>query len=94
MKCTLKKKAWLYRLFDVTTSERSFKVEYDGKGLGFERVLVQNEVVDLKKTLYWYAPRFEFMIGSLPAVIEVRVWIWLQIKSIRLIVSGEEIYAE
>ena len=94
MHCTLQKKAWLYRRFDVTTAEGCFKVEYDGKGHGFECVLVKNEIADLKKTVYRFAPRFDFMIGSLPAKLEVLVWLWLQIKSIKLEVNGQEVYAE
>ena len=94
MECKLKKKAWLYRLFEVVTPEGQFKVEYNGRGMGFERVLVGDEVADSKQTVYWFAPKFEFLIGSLPAVLEVRVWIWLQIKSVKLTVAGQVLHAE
>ena len=94
MECILKSKAWLYRHFDVRTVEGSFKVEYFGKGIGFECVFVQGEVADLKQTVYWYASHFDFMLGSLSATMEVRIWPWLQIKSIRLTVNGKEIYTE
>lgn len=94
MECILKKKAWLYRRFEVITPEGRFKVEYIGGGMGYEAVRVQDEVADRHTSLYWFVPRFTFHIGSLPSVLEVRVATWLQIKTLTLSVAGHTIYSE
>ncbi len=92
MKCTLQKKAWLYRQYEIETPEGRFKVEYDGRGMGFESVLVEGQVAERRQSLVWFEPTFEFVVGSLPAQMEVRVWAWFQIKSIKIIVAECELF--
>ena len=94
MSCRLTKRAFLYRSWEVVTSEGWFKVEYDGRGSGYESVLVQGEVAVKVPSLLWFAPRFEFRVGSLPASLDVRVWPWLALRSVRLTVDGRVAYAE
>lgn len=85
---------WLYRDFDVVTPEGIFKVAYYGRGQGYEEVWLNGEVACHRRSYLWYAPEFEFSIGTLPAVIRVRVWIWLAIRSLSLEVDGRRVYYE
>ena len=85
---------WLVRGFEVTTHEGMFYVVYYGQGSGYEQVVVNNEVVCKKKTVWWYAPEFKFSIGSIPATIQLRVWAWLAIRSFSLDVGGQRVYFE
>jgi hypothetical protein len=39
-----------------------FYVVYYGQGSGYEQVVVNNQVVCKKKTIWWYAPEFEFWL--------------------------------
>ncbi|HLM61440.1 MAG TPA: hypothetical protein VK308_11610, partial [Pyrinomonadaceae bacterium] len=87
-------KHWLTRGFEVTTHEGLFYVVYYGQGSGFEQVVVNNQVVCKKKTVWWYAPEFEFSVGSLPATIKIRVWVWLAIRSFSLDIDGKRVYFE
>ena len=89
VKADLIAKRWLVRAFNITTSEGSFLVVYDGQGTGYEQVLVDGEVVCKKKTIWWYAPEFEFSIGSIQAVIHIRVWAWLAVRSFQLTIDGQ-----
>lgn len=82
------------RVFNVITPDGNFEVIYDGEGLGYERVLVNGEVVSKKKTIWWYAPEFKFEIGSIQAIIYVKVWVWLKIRSFVLEIGGERVYSE
>jgi hypothetical protein len=87
-------KRWLYREFDVRTPRGGYTVIYYGRGLGYECVLVNDEVVDKKDSYFWYVPEFRFKIDDLPAVIKVRVWPWLILRSFILEVGGKEVYHE
>lgn len=87
-------KHWLVRGFEVSTNEGLFYVVYNGQGSGYEQVVVNNQVVCKKKTLWWYAPEFDFLIGSIPATIQIRVWAWLAIRSFSLDLGGQRVYSE
>lgn len=94
IKADLIAKHWLVRGFDVTTREGTFYVVYFGQGSGYEKVVVNNEVVCKKKTVWWYAPEFKFSVGSIPATIQIRVWAWLAIRSFSLDIGGQRVYFE
>jgi hypothetical protein len=94
MACTLTRNSWLYRSWEVVTSEGWFQVEYDGRGMGFECVRVQGEAVVSTRSRWWFVPRFDFRVGSLPAFLEVRVWPWLSLRSVRLNIDGHTVYDE
>jgi hypothetical protein len=82
------------RRFEVETPEGTFDLIYKGFGAGYEEVLVNGQRAAAKQTVFWFCPKFDFQIGSSPAVLEVRVWVWLKIKSLRLTVAGQTIYVE
>ncbi len=73
--------------------ERVHYVEYDGRGFGYEQVSVDGLMV-IRRSWYWFVPRFEFKLGGRPSIIEVRVWPWLLLRSLVLRVGDRVIYAE
>lgn len=94
MNCRLLEKKWLYRKFLLETEEGSYCVEYSGRGLGYECVLVNGEAVAGGVSRYWFIPRFQFALGSKVGVLNVRVWPWLTIRSLRIDFEGHEVYVE
>jgi hypothetical protein len=91
---SLKQRRIHYRCFDVATPEGSFVVEYYGKGMGNELVVVDGQVVGRGRSTWWFAPHFRLRIGSTDAVLMVRFWPWLTVRWLRLIVGGQIIYFE
>lgn len=94
MDAMLRKKGLLYRCLEVNTGEGKFTVEYNGRGIGHETVFVNGEVASRPPSENWFVPRFKFKIGSADTVLTVRVWPWLAIRSLKLIVEGETVYHE
>jgi hypothetical protein len=88
---------WLYRSVYLAPPY-DLIVEYNGRGLGHETVLVDGTVVSRMTSLLWFVPRFEFQIGPddapFDAVVEVRVWPWLCIRKFRILVGEECVYRE
>jgi hypothetical protein len=83
-----------YRSFDVVTPEGSFVIEYYGKGMDNEWILVDGQVAACGRSTWWYTPHFEFQIGSAHTVLAVRYWPWLTLRWLRLIVNGQIVYSE
>jgi len=48
----------------------------------------------IRKSWYWFVPRFEFKLGGRTSAIEIRVWPWLLLRSLVLRVSDRVLYAE
>lgn len=90
----LMERKWLWRNFHVVTADGVFEVTYNGKGAGYEEVLVDGEVVCRVPSHFWYVPKFDFRIGSTPAQIKVKVSGLLQISSFDLIVNQTAVYSE
>jgi hypothetical protein len=94
VRAELAKARWLYRAIQVETPEELFLVEYNGWGLGYETVSVNGQVVSRETGVLWFAPRFKFFVGNRPAVVRVRVWPWLTLRSLELFIDGWCVYAE
>jgi hypothetical protein len=90
----LDEKGWLYRAFDVTTPEGTYRVTYNGRGLGNESVTVNGEFAAGAVSGMWFIPEFSFAVGSIPALLKVRVWPWFAIRSLELIMDGQSVYSE
>lgn len=84
----------LRRVFTVEMPWGSYTVEYFGRGLGWEGVRVDGVLVAGDVSGLWFIPRFDFTLGAGPAVIEVRVWPWLAIRSFHFEVDGTVVYRE
>lgn len=93
MNCRLLEMKWLYRKFLLETADGNYRIEYIGRGFGNERVVVNGKFAAGGTSLFWFIPRFEFDLGTTAAVLHVRVWPWLKIRSMRLTVDGREVYA-
>ena len=94
MEARLKDKGWLRRTLAVSTADGSYTVEYSGRGAGYETVAVNNEIVVGETSNAWFVPQFEFKLGTMPAVLDVRVWPWLAVRSLTLSVGGTVLYNE
>jgi hypothetical protein len=84
----------LFRKINVVTPEGVFEVIYNGQGLGYEEIVVNNEIANRTNSYFWYVPEFEFRLGNLPAKVNVSVSVQMKIKQFSLTVSGEEIYTD
>src|SRR5262245_5176438 len=91
---TLRRSSWLRRVFDGGTPEGRVRVEYNGRGIGHESVFVDGARAREVTSFFWFVPRFDFLLGRRPGVIEVRVWPWLTVRSFRLWVDGVCVYSE
>jgi hypothetical protein len=60
-----------------------------------ETVYVDRQVAAFAVThRHLITPRVEFAIGSLPAIVEVRVRPWLTVRGFSLSIGGHLVYAE
>jgi hypothetical protein len=84
----------LSRDLSVVTSEGVFDVKYDGKGMGYEEILVDGKTAKRTVSVWWYVPRFEFNIGNQIAVVNVGVSPFLKINRFNLEINGETVYSE
>jgi hypothetical protein len=94
VRAELAKARWLYRAIQVETPEESFLFEYNGWGLGYETVSVNGQAASRETGVFWFAPRFKFFVGDRLAVVRVRVWPWLTLRSLELFIDGWCVYAE
>jgi hypothetical protein len=93
MSARLISRGWLRRVIEVPLPDGRHLVEYDGSGLGYEQVSVDGRVIR-KRSWCWFAPRFEFKLGGWPSVVDVEIWPWLTLRSLRLRVGDRVVYAE
>lgn len=84
----------LSRKFNVITPEGVFEVIYNGEGMGYEEIIVDNQIASRMKSYLWYVPRFEFFIGSSPAIVEVSVSNWHKIVHFTVVIANETVYTE
>lgn len=88
---------WLRRCVKLLAPAETM-IEYNGRGIGYESVLVDGGVALRPTSWWWFIPRFDFTIetqnGALPVSLEVRVWPWLCIRKFRLIVANKCVYSE
>jgi hypothetical protein len=78
---------------EVEADGKTHLVEYVGGRLGWEGVKVDGELVKKTKSLYWFVPRFPFKLGSRPAEMRVRVWPWVSLRSLDMLVEERVVFA-
>ena len=88
------KSSWLRRVMKVATPEDFWSVEYNGRGIGYESVLVNRKTVLKQHSIFWFVPGFDFFLGERVARIDVKVSLSLAIDTFKLWVDGELIYIE
>ena len=88
---------WLYRKVQLPTPINA-TIEYNGRGLGCESVLIDGKLVARKTSLLWFVPHFDFVVptksGDVVASIDVRVTPWITLSQFVITIEGEEVYAE
>ncbi|MDY6835480.1 MAG: hypothetical protein SVY53_11845 [Chloroflexota bacterium] len=94
MKLVLINSGWLLRVFEISTCNGNFIVEYNGRGIGNEWVLVDGKRVAGRTSWIWFIPRFDFQLDSKQAVIEVHIRPWLRIYKFSFSLNGEVLYSE
>ena len=87
-------KGRVYRCIEIDAGPEKFHLEYAGMGNGYECVLVNGNVVAFKNTIFWYNPEFQLRIGTLPAMIKVRFWPWMYLRSFSFEIDGHIVYSE
>lgn len=90
----LVKKQWLFREVNLKTSKGSFKITYFGKGMGYECVFVNEELVSKKDSAFWYVPNFNFNYQDINFSVNVRVYPWLTIRKFWIEVNNITVYSE
>jgi hypothetical protein len=90
----LLKASWLRRVIEVSTPQGLAVVEYNGRGIGYESVLIDGKVARRVWSGPWFVPHFDFEVLGRPASVDVRVWPWLGIRDLVLQIDGKAIYAE
>jgi hypothetical protein len=93
MQARLIRRRWLYRCIEVDLPDGPHVLEYNGWGIGSEKVVIDGHTIR-RTSIYWFVPRFDFTLGGRPWVVEVRVWPWFGLRSLVLRVDGKVIYAE
>ena len=91
---TLVDRSWWRRAFRVETKPRPVEVIYNGRGLGYEQVLVDGHVAVRKRSWFWFVPHFEFQFAGHSATFDVAVWPWFAISTFRFTIDGDLVYEE
>lgn len=84
----------------VTVLGDDHKITYDGRGTGYESVLLDDSVFNIsegqhqKTRFFWFVPRFEFRVRGFPSSLDVRVDLLLRVRACRLTIAGEVVYLE
>jgi hypothetical protein len=94
---TLIDRALLYRKVKLP-SPIDATIEYYGRGLGYESILIDGRLAIRKTSWLWFVPHFDFVVatksGDLAGSIDVRVAPWLMISRFQITIEGKVVYAE
>ena len=87
-------KRWLFRVVNLTTSKGNFKIMYFGKGMSYECVFVNDDLVSKQDSHLWYVPKFIFKYQGINISVNVRVYPWLTIRKFWIEVDNNIVYSE
>jgi hypothetical protein len=87
-------KRWLFRVVEITTSKGNFKITYFGKGMGYECVFVNDELVSKKDSHTWYVPNFSFRYQGINFSVNVRIYPWMTIRKFWIEIDNKIVYSE
>lgn len=90
----LLEKRRLFRVVNLTTSKGNFKITYFGKGMGYECVFINDDLVSKQDSHLWYAPKFDFNYKGVNFSVNVKISPWLTIRKFWIEVGGKIIYSE
>lgn len=90
----LVERKWLYRVVKLTTSRGVFKITYFGKGMGYECVFVNDELVSKKDSHLWYVPKFDFTVEGMRVSVNIRFYPWFTIRKFWIEINDRVVYSE
>lgn len=90
----LLEKRWLFRVVNLKTSKGNFKITYFGKGMGYECVFVNDDLVSKQNSNLWYVPNFSFNYQGINISVNVRFHPWLTIRKFWIEVDNKIVYSE
>jgi hypothetical protein len=93
MEATLVESTRNRRVFELKTPNDTHRVEYVGGVTGIESVRVDGKRVAKQQRFLAFVLRFDFLVESQPALLEVRVYPWMSLRAVQLWVGGELVYA-
>jgi hypothetical protein len=85
---------WMQRVLEISLPEGSFTLDYDGRKLGSERVLIDGMEVGRGTSVLQLAPNFAFSLGHRRCELHVTGWPWMTIRSLILVVDEHVVYRE
>lgn len=91
--CKMLEKKWLYRKFLLIIDGNSYCIEYYGRGAGYEYVALDGSAVAGGTSQPWFIPTFTFEIEQHRIVLNIRVWAWLMIRSVKITLDGIEVFS-
>ena len=94
MNTTLKSGGWLKRVIEIPRPGTVAVLTYSGRGLGTEKVSIEDTESVGISAFGWFVPRFKLNYENDNYIIEIRVWPWLTLRSMTVEKNGKIIYSE
>ena len=94
MKVEINNNTWLKRTLRIEINKYIFNLEYNGRGLGKEEVMLNGVSLNRQSSITWFAPTFEIKNNNDTFKVEIRVWPWLSIRSMYVFLNNDIIYKE
>ena len=94
IRAALEKATWLRRMLRVYSPCGEYQIEYSGRSLVHERIVINGRLRRQQRIRNWFRPVFRFFAGSRPAAIVLRVWPWLTIRSFHLVIDNQVLYCD
>lgn len=92
--CNVVEKKWLYRKFLLNIGNSSYSLEYSGWGMGYELVILDGKAIAGGISSPWFIPSFPFNVDEHKVLLNIRVWPWFAIKSLNILIDGQNVYSE
>jgi hypothetical protein len=92
--CRLVRSAWLVRVWEIIINGKTYRVEYNGWGMGYESVIVNGEVVARFGTMTAMVPKFDFVLDQQPVTLLLNANIWGKIYTMQLQIADHIVYSE
>jgi hypothetical protein len=85
---------WMQRVLEISLPEGTFKLDYDGRKLGSERLLLDGVEVGRGMSVLQLSPKFTFSMGQRRCELHVTGWPWMTLRSLILVVDEQLVYRE
>ena len=85
---------WMQRVLEISLPEGTYKLDYDGRKLGSERLLLDGIEVGRGMSVLQLSPKFAFSMGQRRCELHVTGWPWMTLRSLILVVDEQIVYRE